>query len=85
MLQRGFIRAQELQLMLGEVTELDAFGEADFTVQRLQFARQQLNQRRLTRTVTAQQADARTRHQVQLDRFKDRAIAVARADLFHFQ
>lgn len=46
MLQRGFIRAQELQLVLGEVAELNAFGEADFTVQRFQFARQQLDQRR---------------------------------------
>ncbi len=85
MLQRGFIGAQELQLVLGEVAELNAFGEADFTVQRFQFARQQLDQRRFPRAVATQQADTRAGHQVQLDGFQNDAIAITCADFFHLQ
>ncbi len=48
-LQRRLIGAQELQLMLGEVAELDAFGEADLAAHGLEFASQQLNQRRFLR------------------------------------
>lgn len=84
MLQRGFIGAQELQLVLGEVAELNAFGEADFTVQRFQFARQQLDQRRFPRAVATQQADTRAGHQVQLDGFQNDAIAITCADFSIF-
>lgn len=52
-LQRRLIGAQEFQLMLGEVAELDAFREADLAAYGLELACQELNQRRLPGAVAA--------------------------------
>ena len=71
--------------MLREVAQFDAFRQANLTADWGQFAGQQLNQRRFTRAVATEQADAGTRHQIQFDRIENDAIAVASADLFHLQ
>ena len=84
-LQRRLIGTQELQLMLGEVAELDTFCETDLAAHRLEFTRQQLNQSRLPGAVAAQQADARARHQIELDGVEDNTLAVTGADFLHFQ
>ena len=84
-LQRRLIGAQEFQLMLGEVAELDAFREADLAAYGLELACQELNQRRLPGAVAAQQADTRARHQVKLDGVENYTLAVAGADFLHLQ
>ena len=84
-LQRRLIGAQKLQLMLGEVAELDAFGEADLPAYGLEFASQELNQRRFPGAVAAQQADTRPRHQIELDGVEDNTLAIAGADFLHLQ
>ena len=66
-LQRRFVGTQEFQLVLGEVTQLDAFRQAYLAAQRCQGAGQQFDQRRFTGAVAAEQANARAGHQVQLD------------------
>ena len=71
--------------MLGEVTQLDALRQADFTADRVKLARQQFDQRRFTGAVTPQQANTRTRHQVELDGIENNAVGIARADLLHLQ
>ena len=71
--------------MLGEVAELDTFCETDLAAHRLEFTRQQLNQSRLPGAVAAQQADARARHQIELDGVEDNTLAVAGADFLHLQ
>ena len=71
--------------MLCEVAQLNAFRQPDFAVERSQFACQQLNQRRFARAVAAQQADARARHQIELDSVENNALAVACGDFLHLQ
>jgi len=77
-LQRRLIRPQELQLVLGEIAKLDALRKTNITAGGGKLARQQLDQRRFTRAVATQQANARARDEVKLDRVKNGAIAVAR-------
>ena len=47
----------KFQLMLGEVTQLDALRRADFTLDRIKLARQQFDQRGFTGTVASQQTN----------------------------
>lgn len=57
-LQRRFIGAQKLQLVLGEVTKLDAFRQRHRPRLRRQGSGQELDKRRFTGAVASQQTDA---------------------------
>ena len=71
--------------MLGKVAKLDALRQTNIATYRRKLARQQLNQGRFTGAVAPEQTDTGTRHQVEFDGIQDDALAIARADFFHFQ
>jgi len=85
MLQRRFVRAEVLQLMLGEITQSNAFRQPDFTALWLEFSRQQFNQRGFPGAVVAEQTDARAGHQIEFDGFQNQPVAVTRTHFLHPQ
>ncbi|MDT4830455.1 hypothetical protein FQZ97_639200 [compost metagenome] len=68
-----------IQLMLGEVADGQVLAARQAPTERRQVAGKGLDQRRLARAVGAEQADARTRSQLQLDLLEHRLLAVAEA------
>ncbi|MCY1404087.1 hypothetical protein D9M71_192870 [compost metagenome] len=74
--QRAGLVVQRVQLMLSEVAHRQVLTAHQTAAQWLQLAGQVFDQRRFARAVGAEQADTRTRSELQLDLLKDGLVAV---------
>src|SRR5690606_36747407 len=75
--ERRIVRAQLLQLMLGDVADAQIARFSPFAFVRFELAREQLHQCRLTRSVATEQRDAIPRLNRHADRAQHDAIAIS--------
>src|SRR5690606_18669512 len=75
--ERRVVRAQLLELMLGEVADAQIARFSPFAFARFELAREQFHQRRLTRSVATEQRDAIPRLNRHADRAQHDAVAIS--------
>ena len=85
MLQRGLVRAQGLELVLGEVAGGEALALQAAASGKSKLVREQLDQRRLAGAVAPEQADALAGAQRERDALQHRLVAVAHRTVLDLQ
>src|SRR5690606_30333057 len=77
--QRAGLVIKGVELVLGKIANHQILATGQAAAERLQLSGEALDQRRLARTVGAEQTDARARHQTQLDLLQHSLVAITQA------